>query len=446
MRPSAALHSKSKQIAEINKFFSGNKIEQLARDTKFVQRDSPLSGLDFLLLCIFAHQQSELISLEGMCQELFKDGVQITKQSLQERFNQNAVEFITRILNEVLSIRLNLKAGPTHPVFKRIIIWDSTQVQLPANFCTKYKGHGGGASVAGLKLQYGFDIISQKIIVMLVQDAVQSDLNQELHGLEKNDLRIEDLGYFNLKRFEKIVEGKAFFLSRHRFNVTVFEYKNGAYKELDLIKLARRMKAGDRRSITVYIGQKEKLPIRMIVEKVAEPLANEKRRKLKTDKHNKRRSLSKKRLLLCCLNIYITNTSEKQIPAAQIRNYYSLRWQIEIIFKSWKSTYKIDRTKPMKLQRFECLHLGTLILIAITTNLMAICKRNLFALHNMELSEFKFFRLIKSSIHLLREAVRNPKAQMLHFLILIESMALRHAGKEIKTNKMSPYEILKIAA
>lgn len=446
MRPSAALRSKNRQIQTISKFFSAKKIEQLARATKFVRRDSPLTGLDFLVLCIFAHQQSDLISLEGMCAELFKDGVRVTKQSLQDRFNQNAVEFITQALNEALSIRLNLKAGLTHRVFKRIIVWDSTQVQLPESFCTKYRGHGGGASAAGLKLQYGFDIISQKIIVMLVQDAVQSDLHQELHDLEKSDLRIEDLGYFNLKRFEKIIQGKAFFLSRHRFNVTVFEYRNETYEELDLIKLARRMKAGDRRIISVYLGQKEKLPVRMIVEKVPEQLASEKRRKLKTDKHNKRRGLSQKRLLLCSLNIYITNTREDQIPADQIRYYYSLRWQIEIIFKSWKSTYKIDRTKTMKLERFECLHLGTLILIVLTTNLMAICRRNLFALHNKELSEFKFFKLMKSSIYLLRDALRNPKAKLLNFLVLIETMALRNAAKEAKAGKMTPYEILTLAA
>lgn len=446
MRPPTALRSKNKQIQAITKFFSAKKIEQLARETKFVQRDSPLSGLDFLMLCIFAHQQSELISLEGMCVELFKDGVRITKQSLQDRFNKNAVEFITQLLNEALSMRLDMKAGLTHPVFKRIVVWDSTQVQLPESFCTKYRGHGGGASAAGLKLQYGFDIISQKIIVMLVQDAVQSDLNQELHGLEKNDLRIEDLGYFNLNRFEKIVKGKAFFLSRHRFNVTVFEYRNQTYEELDLVKLTRRMKPGDRRIISVYLGQKEKLPVRMIVEKVPEQLASEKRRKLKSDNHNKRRGISRKRLLLCNLNIYITNTHEDQIPADQIRSYYSLRWQIEIVFKSWKSTYKIDRTKTMKLERFECLHLGTLILIVLTTNLMAVCRRNLFSLHHKELSEFKFFKLMKSSIYLLKDAVRNPKAKLLNFLVLIETMAMRNAAKEARTCKMTPYDILTMAA
>lgn len=446
MRPSAALHSKNKQIATITKFFSAKKIEQLARQTKFVQRDSELSGLDFLVLCIFAHQQSDLISLEGMCGELFKDGVRITKQSLQDRFNHNAVEFITQVLNRALAIRLNQKPPLSHRVFKRIIIWDSTQVQLPASFCEKYRGHGGGASAAGIKLQYGFDILSQKIIVMLVQEAVRSDLRQEVQDLEKNDLRIEDLGYFNLKRFEKIKTGQAFFLSRHRFNVTVFEYKNHTFKELNLVKLARVMRIGERRTIEAFIGHKEKMPVRMIIEKVSQQLAGEKRRKLKTDKHNKRKNLSNKRLKLCDLNIYITNTSEQQIPAEQIRNYYSLRWQIEIIFKSWKSTFKINRTKSMKLERFECLHLGTLILIVLTTNLMAICRSNLNNLYNKELSEYKFFEIMKASINLFRDAVRNPKAKLLSFLDLIETISLRNATKEARYNKMTPYEILKMAA
>lgn len=441
-----ALQVKNKQIEIISRFFNRESVEQIARDTKFVQRESPLSGMDFFLLCVFAHQKIDSVSLEDMCGELLKDGVDITKQSLQDRFNENAVEFITALLNESLLIKLNVRRIVPHSDFQRITIWDSTQVQLPEAFCVKYRGHGGGASHSALKLQYGYDLITQKIIAMLIQDAVQSDHAQQLQGVEKNDLRIEDLGYFNLQRFEQIELSKAFFISRYRFGITIFEWRKVAFHQIDLLMLERAMKPGERRTLNVFIGRREKLPVRMIVEKVSAQIANEKRRKLLFDKHNKRRGLTQKRLRLCGLNIYITNTTEQQVPAEQIRLYYSLRWQIEILFKSWKSIYKIDRTKPMKLQRFECMHLGALILIVMTTNIMAMCRMELLNNHNKELSEFRFFKLMKSSLDIFKQAITGSKRNLLEFIILLEKMALYHAVKQAKKNKLTPYDVLGVVA
>jgi hypothetical protein len=211
MNPSEALRIKNSQIEKISKFFDRETVEKIARETKFVQRESPLSGMDFFLLCVFCHQQCNEISLEGMCAELLKSGIPITKQSLQDRFNNYSVLFMEQILNEALSIRLNSRAITPHPVFKRITIRDSTSIELPETFRGKYKGSGGGASRGALKLQYSYDLLSHKIIVMLVQEGIHPDTRQELEGMRENDLRIEDLGYFKLNRLEQIAKAGAFF-------------------------------------------------------------------------------------------------------------------------------------------------------------------------------------------------------------------------------------------
>ena len=81
----------------------------MARDTEFVQRQSPLMGMDFLLLCIFSHQQDSQISLEGLSNELFKRGSSIAKQSLQDRFNKYSLEFMKKVLKRALSQKLFIK-------------------------------------------------------------------------------------------------------------------------------------------------------------------------------------------------------------------------------------------------------------------------------------------------------------------------------------------------
>lgn len=95
----------------------------------------------------------------------------------------------------------------------------------------------------------------------------------------------------------------------------------------------------------MYLGKDQKLPTRLIIEKVPTNVSNEKRRRLKTQKPIKRKKISKERLELCNINIIITNTTELTIPAERVAVYYSLRWQIEIVFKAWKSVDQIDKMK-----------------------------------------------------------------------------------------------------
>ncbi|PFZ81823.1 transposase, partial [Bacillus wiedmannii] len=40
------------------------------------------------------------------------------------------------------------------------------------------------------------------------------------------------------------------------------------------------------------------------------------------------------------INVYMTNTPTDIVPMGQVHDWYSLRWQIEILFKTWKSFFQ----------------------------------------------------------------------------------------------------------
>jgi hypothetical protein len=226
-----------------------------------------------------------------------------------------------------------------------------------------------------------------------------------------------------------------------KFGVKVYALEQGEYKEISLLNLSRKLKPGEQRILFVYLGKKEKLPVRLVIEKVPSEVASEKRRKLKTDKQNKHKNLSQERLQFCDINAYITNTTEDQLPARDTRKYYSLRWQIEIAFKTWKTVYSIDKVKPMKMQRFECVHYGTLILILLTTRLMTYCKVWLYIRHQAELSELKLFKTIKLLLSELRHALKSPKTLM-KFFLLLENIIKQTCVKERKRSKPTPFLII----
>ena len=53
------------------------------------------------------------------------------------------------------------------------------------------------------------------------------------------------------------------------------------------------------------------------------------------------------------VNAYISNVSDKIFDSPQIHELYTARWQIEIMFKIWKSIFKINEVKKVKTKRFK---------------------------------------------------------------------------------------------
>lgn len=61
------------------------------------------------------------------------------------------------------------------------------------------------------------------------------------------------------------------------------------------------------------------------------------------------------------MNVYITNTSPEEVPTDYVHSLYSMRWQIKLLFKTWKSFFEIDECKTIKKERLECHLYGQLI-------------------------------------------------------------------------------------
>ena len=97
-------------------------------------------------------------------------------------------------------------------------------------------------------------------------------------------------------------------------------------------------------------------------------------------------------------NLYLTNAGADKLPDEVVRLIYSLRWQIELLFRIWKSLLLIEQTKGMNIFRFECFLYGRLIFILLSTELLSFIRSTLQeAAIEVELSEWKTLKLIKKS-------------------------------------------------
>lgn len=440
--------SNSSTVAKVRnfliEFLNETQIENLARSTGFVQKKSKITGVIFAMVMTFEIRQTKSTSLNEISTKLGLQGIPISKQGIDNRFNDASVVFMKQLTDRVLTMKLEREEVlDSARQFNRIMIKDSTVFQLPESCAVKYRGSGGGASKAGIKIQYEYDLKAKGGLDLRAQSSIVPDYLHCLNNIQPQDLCLEDLGYITLDHLDQVKEKQAYFLTRLKYAVAVFVKKDDQYQPLDMDKLASDIKPGQTIDILVYLGRKQKMPVRMILEGVPKQVADQKRRKLKTDTQNKRKGISKGRLSFCNVNAFITNADGVLLPMVLIRSIYSLRWQVEIIFKSWKSIFNLDKVHFMKLHRFECQNYGTLIQIMICTNLFNYYKTALWNGKKIEISELKSMKYLLSILGMIKNYLQsNAKNKLNHLLKDTFETLANKCEKERKKGRQTPIMIL----
>lgn len=397
----------------------------IAKDTGFVKRESKLSGALFLDLVVFNSENLKNQSLNDLSIVLQEEhGVEITKQSLHERFNESAVLFLKEALE--LLLKKQLEVEPYLLELKginRILIKDSVCFQIDESLSEYYPGSGGDGSKAAVRIQFEYDLLSGKICDVSLnafnnQDATNS--MSTIHLLKSGDLVIRDLAYVGLDVLKKIVGKMAFYLCRPGTNVKIYECKEDEYVEIQFHELHREMKKNNADMIEkeVYIGKNHRLKTRLIIH-LMPPQEVEKRIRnaRKNNKKKGRNAPTKEYIARLYFNLFITNTDAETIPAQNVWSLYRLRWQVELIFKIWKSICNIEKVKKVKKHRLECHIYSKLIFILLGWKIVWKIAENLFKLENKALSFYKSFKtLTKVKIKELRTVFRSGSQQIGEFI------------------------------
>ena len=428
----------------IDPFFTPEELNQLARDTQFVCREGKIDGALFFDLIVFHGENLKSQSLNDLSVSL-KDrhNVEITKQSLHERFNKYALAFLKEALERMLKQQLYIGSSQYFQSFKRILIKDSTCFQIDESLAKDYPGSGGGGSDASVRIQFEYDILSGSINDLSVNAFNEQDANDSLTSIElinDGDLILRDLAYMGLKVLQSAENRKAFYLCRPNPIVHIFEQQpDGDYQELNFVEIKGYMKSHGINCLEkqVYIGCKEKFKTRLVVYLLPEQEVVKRIRKGEQNNKKKgRKPLSKEYKARAALNLFVTNASPVQIPMENAWSFYRLRWQIELIFKIFKSVCSIEKVKKVKKHRLECYIYSKLVLIILGWQILWPTARKLFLNEGKALSFFKASKtLLSRKLDELREIVMLRKGTLEAFMKKFYSLSrlnhlLEKRGKE----------------
>ncbi|WP_219375902.1 IS4 family transposase [Bacillus mycoides] len=446
---------------EIQSFLSPNILRDFAGDVGFVQRTSKYQAKDLVALCVWMNQNVATTSLTQLssCLEASTE-VLISPEGLNQRFNKAAVQFLQHTLSELLNQKLTSSipiSSPYTSVFKRIHILDSTAFQLPDLFSFVYPGAGGCSHTAGVKIQLEYDLLSGQFLHIHTGPGKQHD---RTYGslcaptVTANDLCIRDLGYFHLKDLQHIQDKKAYYISRIKSNTRMYQknpnpdyFQDGRIKkateyiQIDMEVLMNSLQPGQTYEISnAYVGMTDKVPTRVIIHRLTKEQKRLQDQTVREKKKGMEYSARSKRL--SGINVYMTNTPTDIVPMGQVHDWYSLRWQIEILFKTWKSFFHIHHCKKIKRERLECHLYGKLIAILLCSSTMFQMRQLLLMKKKRELSEYKAIYMIKDYFLLLFRAIQKDTQELSKILIRLFNLLQQNGRKSHRYEKKTVFDIL----
>jgi hypothetical protein len=370
------------------------------------------------LVCAGLDQsQLSLLNLKGDLQD--QHNCSISKVAIHKKFTPEAVKFLKATFSKLLSEGTGLegKTKVDTSKFNRIRIKDSTKFRLPHSLIDQYPGYRSfNKDTSLMNIQYEFDIKSGDWLILELTKATrndQLDSRETVTSIQKNDLCIRDLGYVTMPYLKGVIKEGAFFLNRLPPTLGTYHVKNGKLQPVDWEKVHLLMQRCHlpHLALDVFLDQKMTVKARMIIQAVPGQIA-QKRVKDATiaGKRKDGYAPTKQYRIKSHYNIYITNAPEEMVPLSEVPLFYRLRWQIELIFKTWKSLASIDKVKQMKKERFECQLYAKLIWILLNWRLYQVVDHSIKTAEPDEgCSIQKFFNMVNKQSFSLRSILAKTK-------------------------------------
>lgn len=329
-----------------------------ARATNFVQRSSKLTGALFTQTLVFGFLANPNASRQELAQTAAALGLSISPQALDQRLSQNAADCLLEVLETAASTLLaaDPAAIPLLSRFNGVFIQDSSLISLPSSLAHIWRGSGNQNtspdSVARLKLSLRLELSTGQLIGPHIDHGLTSDrkLLLQQQPIPRGGLRLADLGFFDLKILRAIEHSGAYWLSRPQITTVMTDLEG---VRLDLVSL---LAAQDSPSLDmpIRLGAREKLRCRLVAVRVAQEVADQRRRRLREEAKRRGRQPNAIQMALCDWTIFVTNVPSELLSVKEALTLGRARWQIELLFKLWKSQGQVDLWRSAKASAILC--------------------------------------------------------------------------------------------
>jgi hypothetical protein len=327
--------------------------DQAAQSSGFVRRESKLSGEAFVQTVTFGWLRNPDATLNELAQTAASLGVTITPQGLEQRFGPRAADCLQRVLQE--AVRRVIAAEPVAiDVLQRfpggVCLLDSTTITLPDALAAYWPGCGGtnpSDGQATLKVFARWNLLDGQLQGPFLHAGRVADkrCDAALQPLVPGTLRLADLGFFSLDRFQELSAQGVYWLTRVQPGTVVYDPEGTASSLADFLN----RQPGQVVDVSVALGVHHRLSSRLIAVRVPPAVAERRRQRLRKGQTRKgRRYQGTDPWVLTEWTVYATNVPVELLSVVEALVLGRCRWQIELLWKLWKSEGRIDESRSAK--------------------------------------------------------------------------------------------------
>ncbi len=345
------------QVAEEMQTVLSVEADQIAQESGFVQRQSKLGGAEFAQTLTFGWLSNPQATLEELTQTSASLGVAITPQGLDQRFTPAAAACLKGVLEAAVKRVVCASRPAALPILQRfpaVYLQDSSTIKLPEELATVWQGCGGtgGLGQAAVKVEVRWELIQGGLTGPWLEDGRINEHRSliQTEPLPKGALRMADLGYWDLSEMQAQSDAGVFWLSYLLCNTVVFDQNQQRWELLDLLKA----QAAPWVELPIFLGVNRRVPARLLAVRVPQEVADRRRHRLHKRAQQLQRSVSPKALALADWTMVVTNVPSECLSLREALILIRVRWQVELLFKLWKSQGQVDEWRSAKPWRILC--------------------------------------------------------------------------------------------
>lgn len=318
--------------------------DDLAKKTGFIIRQRDVTGRNFAQGVVFGWAHQPQATRKQLYESALEAGLKITPQGLDQRFTSAATTFMRELLQHALTRLVSSDTKRlmlTH--FKGVYVTDSSYVawgEEKLKLGVRHDLQGGGLEIS-LEPATRHD---QKITVLETP-------------LPRGALALADLGFFKLERFENWSRDGVFWLTRLKVG-SILTQVDGSRLALETL-LARDTPF----TIPVRVGSQQTLEAYLVAAPLGENELKKRQAHLKETARKKQRPISEQQQAVSHWTLYLTNIPELSFEQAHI--LARTRWQIEMLFKLWKSHSHLASSRSKNPNRCACEGYAKLLAVVV---------------------------------------------------------------------------------
>ena len=328
------------KVAAAMQHVLGPEIEDLGQTTGVIQRRRKFTAITLLRVLVLTLLRKPAAKATDFQTTSAQLGLHVTATAVEHRFTPQLVVFLRAALERTVlwALAAAPQAADLLNRFTSVRIGDSSTIALPDDLADQFPGCGGTlrAGKAALKIHLLWDFLTGSILQLGITPGRDSDATNPIaqEVPPAGSLSLFDLGYFCLDRLQKLSRAGAFWISRLQHGTAVFDTEG---RSLGLLQSLRRQTGAGPIDVSVLLGVRHRLPCRLIALRVPQEVADRRRQKAyqKAQKHG--RVPSQEYLQWHDWTIFVTNCELGWLTWQAVVVLYRARWQIELMFKLWKS-------------------------------------------------------------------------------------------------------------